>query len=159
MTNTANGGTSALPEYRALLDQIACDTGNAPEIVDRFLLPGITHWRPGHVLTRWEVPGFVVVGSAVFGGYIAMATDSMASHATYSIMNEDEVMLTESLSVDYKKPLKEGIIEATATAWRINERRIIATVIFSLPTGAEAAKGVVNQIVRPLHAVGNDHRN
>lgn len=148
-----------MPDYKKLLDSIAKKDSvkdkETPQIVQRFFLPGIDSWCPGEVTTEWIVDEMLLGPTGLFGGYIAMVSDTMAAHATYSMMNDNEWMATKSIKVDFKRPIRDGKIIAYAKATRVGDS-ISIEVQYSRSDGEIAYIAIVEQLVRSTKNSGVD---
>lgn len=138
-----------MPNYMKLLDSIASkDTDNkSPEIVQRFFLPGIDNWSPGTATTEWQADDILLGPTGLFGGYIAMVSDTMASHATYSLMEPHEWMATKSIKVDFMRPIRDGRIHVQAKATRDCEL-VRVEIVYTRSDGAIAYIAFVEQIIK-----------
>jgi len=137
-----------MPDYKKLLDSIA-NKKTGPTIVERFFLPGIDKWTPGEVTTEWQLDDMLLGPTGLFGGYVAMVSDTMASHATYSLMEPHEWMATKSIKVDFKRPIQDDKIHAQAKATRSGDS-IHVDIRYSRSDGEIAYIAAVEQIVRSI---------
>ena len=66
-------------------------------------------WEPGKVQTSWSIdPEFFSLGGQLFGGYIAVLADQVASHAAFTVLDDATWTRTASLAVYFHSPMREG---------------------------------------------------
>lgn len=151
-----------MPDYKTLLDSIQGQTTQPPEIVTELGLPGIVEWSPGRVRSLITPAAYLVGPIGLFGGYLAMVTDTMATHVSMTLLDDDEWIVTTDLNMRFKKALQTDSIATTATATRDGDS-ILCTIEYrpaDAPAGQDpAAVGVVAERVRSTRTDNRgDHR-
>lgn len=151
-----------MPDYKTLLDSIQDQTSRPPEIVAALGLPGIAEWSPGRVRSLITPAAYLAGPVGIFGGYLAMITDTMATHVSMTLLHDDEWIVTTDLNMCFNKALRTDSITAAATATRDGD--IISCTIEYRPADTRAdedptAVGVVVERVRSTRIdKRGDHR-
>lgn len=120
------------------LDRIVAGEQQKPPVVELLRTPGLTRWAPGEVETTWSVdPDFFSIGGSLFGGYVAALADQVGCHAILTLLPDNEIPRTVSLSTDYLRPIRDGSVDIRARV--VNFGRELINVAVEFRNGGDLA--------------------
>lgn len=126
-------GRSERTKRRQLLDDIVGGDDVPAAYIVRFGLPfGVpcrSRWSPGRFVGVFQPPqDSVVFRDMVFGGYVASVVDQFAGLASFTIMRDDTVLVTEKLEVGYKRPFRVANARVEARVVEAKPRQLAVEV-------------------------------
>ena len=111
-------------------------------------LPPITAWQDNSISIEWQASEDVYQGGGmVFGGYLSALADYAAGTAMLTTIADDDVFATHKLEIDYKKPVKAGMMLITATVAHKADKFVDVEVRFENQQGQLCAIATVHQTV------------
>ena len=147
-----------MPDYKTLLDSIQDQTSRPPEIVTSLSLPGITEWSPGQVRSLITPAAYLAGPVGLFGGYLAMITDTMATHVSMTLLDDDEWIVTTELDMRFNKALRTESIAAIATASRDEDSIVCRVEYRSADAAVGQVPGAVGVVVERVRSTRIDSR-
>ncbi|MGH3377853.1 MAG: PaaI family thioesterase [Actinoallomurus sp.] len=114
------------------LDEIKAGEAERPPVVEILRLPSIVSWRPGQVVTKWDIDeDFFTVGGQLFGGYISAIADQVMGHTAMTVLDDGEMFRTIQMNVTFYRPMHKGVLWITGKVTQKTHQAIHANVEFS----------------------------
>lgn len=112
--------------WNKVLDSLLEDSPDEPLITSRahdtLGLPKLKKWEKGMVYAEWTYDERMGNSRGeVYGGFYAALGDTLSALAAMTVLKPDEIVKTTDLRVSYFRPMKEGVVHATAVV--INRSR------------------------------------
>lgn len=119
-----------------------------PPHINFLSLPPITSWQDNYIIIEWEATEDIYQGGGmVFGGYISALADYAAGTAMLTSIGDDDVFATNKLEVEYKKPIKTGLVTIKAEVTTLEGRFVDVVVTFTNANGDVCAISHVYQTI------------
>lgn len=107
------------------------DPQNMPPHYHLLSLPDLSAWDETSVTFEWQATEKFYQGQgSVFGGYISAVADYVAGTALLTVIGHNEIFVTKKLTVEYKKPITEGLITIVGEVVKREDRYIDVEVRF-----------------------------
>ena len=125
--------------WQKILDAIV--SGNIsekmiPPYVKTLTLPMIAEWGERYVLLEWPVSETMHQGAGmVFGGFISALADYAAGSAMLTIIGDRDQFFTNNLEIEYKRPIRTGIIFVKAEIVSVEGSKVVVDVTFKNEKG------------------------
>ncbi|WP_028314353.1 PaaI family thioesterase [Desulfatibacillum aliphaticivorans] len=108
-----------MTDWNKVLDSLLEDSPGEPLITSRahetLGLPKLKKWAPGMVHAEWAFDERMGNSRGeVYGGFYAALGDTLSAIAAMTVLKPDEIVKTTDLRVSYFRPMKEGVVHATA---------------------------------------------
>lgn len=133
------------------LDKIQAGQADKPRVVEIMRLPDIVSWRPGQVVTTWEVdPDFFAAGGHLFGGYVGALADQVMSHTAMSVLDDESAFRTTQLNVSFYRAVRGGVLWITGNVVHRTRQAIHVNVEFRDASEKLMYSATGIQIVFPL---------
>lgn len=147
-----------MPGYKTLLDAIRDEEGEPPEIVSVLGLPGIDDWSTGRVVTTVQIARYLDGPVGVFGGYLAMITDTMATHVSMTLLDDHEWIVTTNLEVEFRRALRTHQVIANSTANR-DDDTITCTIEYrAADSASDSRPAATATVVERVRSTRTDKR-
>jgi uncharacterized protein (TIGR00369 family) len=114
------------------LDEIKAGEAEGPRVVEILRLPAIVSWRPGQVVTKWEIDqDFFTVGGQLFGGYVSAIADQVMGHTAMTVLDDEDMFRTIQMNVTFYRPMHKGVLWITGKVTQKTDQAIHSNVEFS----------------------------
>ena len=97
--------------YTEHLDRLVAGDTAVPPVVANLELGTIVEWSPGYARKIWPVNEKYFTAVDVFGGYLAALADQMCALCCISLLDDQELLRTRSLRIDFFRPVSQGELE------------------------------------------------
>ncbi|NRB42681.1 MAG: PaaI family thioesterase [Pseudomonadales bacterium] len=119
-----------------------------PPHIQFLSLPVLKSWADQTVQISWQATEAVHQGSgAVFGGYISALADYIAGAAMLTVLKDGQNFATRKLTTEFKRPIRIGEINISATVTEEREKGASVEVRFINAEGLICATALVEQIL------------
>ncbi|MCY4045452.1 MAG: PaaI family thioesterase [Cellvibrionales bacterium] len=109
-------------------------------------LPPISSWKDNYIIIDWQATEEAYQGSGmVFGGYISALADYAAGTAMLTVIEDEDLFVTQQLVVDYIKPIKAGAVLIKAEVVDTLSRNMKVIVTFTNSDGELCSEAIAHQ--------------
>ena len=103
-----------------------------PPHINFLSLPAITSWKDNYIIIEWEATEDIYQGGGmVFGGYISALADYAAGTAMLTSIEDKDAFATNKLEIEYKRPIKAGLVTIRAEVTNQNGKFVDVVVTFT----------------------------
>ncbi|ACL04742.1 thioesterase superfamily protein [Desulfatibacillum aliphaticivorans] len=145
-----------MTDWKRVLDSLLEDSPDEPLITSRahdtLGLPKLKKWSEGMVYAEWTFDERMGNSRGeVYGGFYAALGDTLSALAAMTVLKPDEIVKTTDLRVSYFRPMKEGVVHATAVVINRSRTTVHVEVDFKNSAGKLLAKAyATHQAVKPV---------
>ncbi len=119
-----------------------------PPHINYLSLPPITSWQDNYITIDWQASEDIYQGGGmVFGGYLSALADYAAGTAMLTSIEDDDIFATHKLDIEYKKPVKAGLVSIKAEVKKIKDKHFDVIVSFTNEKGQLCAISNVHQTI------------
>lgn len=119
-----------------------------PPHINYLSLPAISSWKDNYITIDWEASEEIYQGGGmVFGGYLSALADYAAGTAMLISIEDGDAFATHKLDIEYRKPVRAGLINIKAEVKKMNEKHFDVEVIFTNAKGDICAVSHVHQTI------------
>jgi uncharacterized protein (TIGR00369 family) len=141
------------PRAALHLDALKAGRADFQPVVKTMRLGGIVDWKPGWIRKVWKPsPDLLAVDGTVFGGYLAALADQALAFAAMTVLPNDRMFRTISLSVNFYRLSRNEDLTIDATVTAQSQQVISVEAEFRNPAGELVAKATAQQVVTSLPA-------
>jgi len=117
-----------------------------PPYVKALDFPMIASWGDRHVTLEWPVNDAMHQGTGmVFGGFISALADYAAGSVMLTIIGDRDLFFTNNLEIEYKRPIRSGIVYVRAEIVAEADSKVTVEVSFKNDKGDVYSTARVNQ--------------
>lgn len=110
--------------------------------------PVVCKWHDHTVSGEWQASEKVHQDSGVvFGGYMSALADYFAGSAMLTVLKDNEVFFSKKLEIEYRKPIRQGMVHIAATVIERSQMKAMVEVTFKNEKGDLLAVARILQTV------------
>ncbi len=131
-----------------ILDADVAAKDAPPTHIDALRFPELAGWEPGRVWATWPVEAdFITPMGTLFGGYLAALADHTMASALFTVLEDNEVLSTTDLQMNFLRPARDGVISIEAKVVSRGRRTAYCEALFSDSSGELLVRAGATQVI------------
>ena len=135
-------------KWSEILDNFTQGNIPKPKHAKALNIPQIKGWEKGKIWTELDIEAqYINPQGALFGGYITAIADELLGIAVLSVLDDDEVIVTASSSMNFFRPIRAEKIFIEAKVLNRGRTSAVSEIYFYKEDKKLAAKGSASQSI------------